>query len=93
MLFTDGSILRTCAPIAIDDCEVANGVTYCYCKNELCNKPGRRLPDPNPGSGMPSPINDRRDIIIDNSRSSDDKFSDTTGNYDLKSTHKTYILI
>lgn len=43
-----GSIIRTCAPVAIDDCKVANGVTYCYCSSDKCNTPDRRLSDPHP---------------------------------------------
>ena len=46
--------MRTCASIDIDDCKPANGVTYCYCKNELCNQPGRKLSNPYPGSGLGS---------------------------------------
>jgi hypothetical protein len=42
----EGSVLRTCAPIAVDDCKEINGVTYCYCKNELCNSPDIFLDDP-----------------------------------------------
>ena len=26
--------MRTCAPIAIEDCKKANGINYCYCKKE-----------------------------------------------------------
>merc|ERR1719402_1402842 len=43
-----GSISRTCAPVGIDDCKVANGVTYCYCSTDRCNTPDRRLSDPAP---------------------------------------------
>jgi len=42
----NGSIMRTCAPIAIEDCKKANGINYCYCKKEGCNTPERRLSDP-----------------------------------------------
>ena len=35
--------MRTCAPIAIEDCKEANGINYCYCKKEGCNTPERRL--------------------------------------------------
>lgn len=42
----NGSIMRTCAPIAIEDCKKANGINYCYCKKEGCNTPDRRLLDP-----------------------------------------------
>ena len=31
--------MRTCAPIAIEDCKEANGINYCYCKKEGCNTP------------------------------------------------------
>ena len=42
----DGSVLRTCAPIGIDDCKKANAVNYCYCSKEGCNTPDRRLAEP-----------------------------------------------
>ena len=35
--------MRTCAKVSLNDCKQANGVTYCYCKNELCNNPSRKL--------------------------------------------------
>ena len=38
--------MRTCAPIAFDDCRKANGINYCYCKKEGCNTPERRLQSP-----------------------------------------------
>ena len=41
--FSDGSVMRTCAKVSLNDCKQANGVTYCYCKNELCNNPSRKL--------------------------------------------------
>jgi len=41
-----GSVMRTCAPIAIEDCKQANGINYCYCKAEGCNTPERKLSDP-----------------------------------------------
>ena len=44
--------MRSCAPIAIDDCKEANGINYCYCKKEGCNTPERKLSDPHkPGLG------------------------------------------
>lgn len=43
-----GSIMRTCAPIKIDDCKIANAVSYCYCSTDKCNTPDRRLSDPAP---------------------------------------------
>lgn len=43
-----GSIMRTCAPVKIDDCQIANAVTYCYCSSDKCNTPDRRLSDPAP---------------------------------------------
>ena len=46
MFSENGSIMRTCAPIAIEDCKKANGINYCYCKKEGCNTPERRLSDP-----------------------------------------------
>jgi len=42
----NGSVMRTCAPIAFDDCRKANGINYCYCKKEGCNTPERRLQSP-----------------------------------------------
>lgn len=66
LLFADGSMLRTCAPIDVDDCKLANGVTYCYCKNELCNQPGRKLSNPHPGSGLGSSPHNNGDIHITN---------------------------
>ena len=38
--------MRSCAPIAIEDCKEANGINYCYCKKEGCNTPERKLSDP-----------------------------------------------
>ena len=38
--------MRSCAPIAIEDCKEANGVTYCYCNAEGCNTPDRKLSNP-----------------------------------------------
>lgn len=64
MYFSDGSILRTCATVGIDDCKVANDVTYCYCKNELCNNPGRKLSTP--GSGIAASPHEVRDLQIVN---------------------------
>lgn len=29
---------RTCDILAINDCQIANGVKYCYCDTDLCNK-------------------------------------------------------
>ena len=67
LLIADGSMLRTCAPIGVDDCETANGVTYCYCKNELCNNPSKKLSNPNPGSGLLSSPQ-KSDLLIDTNR-------------------------
>lgn len=53
-----GSIMRNCAPIGIDDCKVANGVTYCYCSSDKCNTPDRRLSDPSPRQATPPPSDD-----------------------------------
>jgi len=39
----DGSVMRTCAKIGIDDCKEANSVNYCYCSKEGCNTPERLL--------------------------------------------------
>ncbi|XP_055388207.1 putative uncharacterized protein DDB_G0277255 [Condylostylus longicornis] len=33
----DGKVTRSCDVMPIDDCETANGVTYCYCSYDLCN--------------------------------------------------------
>jgi len=41
-----GSVMRSCAPIAIEDCKEANGINYCYCKKEGCNTPDRKLSEP-----------------------------------------------
>lgn len=30
-------VMRTCDPLALNDCKVANKVTYCYCNGDLCN--------------------------------------------------------
>ena len=38
--------MRSCAPIAIEDCKEANGINYCYCKKEGCNTPDRKLSEP-----------------------------------------------
>jgi len=46
----NGSVMRNCAPIAFEECKEANGVNYCYCKNEGCNTPDRRLSDPYPNN-------------------------------------------
>jgi len=51
----NGSVMRNCAPIAIEDCKEANGVNYCYCKTQGCNTPERRLTD-SPGHGHHSSI-------------------------------------
>merc|ERR1712156_489378 len=66
--FEDGSMLRTCASIGVDDCETANGVTYCYCKNELCNNPSKKLSNPNPGSGLSSSPQKSTELLIDTNR-------------------------
>lgn len=46
--FLENSVTRRCAKPSINDCKVANGVTYCYCKNDACNNPDRKLDDPSP---------------------------------------------
>merc|ERR1719266_2527828 len=46
--FEAGSITRSCSKAAINDCRVDNGITYCYCKNDACNNPDRKLDDPAP---------------------------------------------
>jgi len=66
--FEDGSMLRTCASIGVDDCETANGVTYCYCKNELCNNPSKKLSNPNPGSGLLSSPQKSTELLIDTNK-------------------------
>lgn len=53
--------MRTCAKISVNDCKKANTITYCYCKNELCNNPSRKL-DWNPESGVASNHNPSKDI-------------------------------
>ena len=54
------SITRQCSKIAINDCQEANGVTYCYCTNDACNNPDRKLDDPAPGQLLTSSSNDRK---------------------------------
>ncbi|XP_059083153.1 uncharacterized protein LOC131880513 isoform X2 [Tigriopus californicus] len=44
--FEAGYLSRTCARVGIEDCKEINGVTYCYCKGELCNTPDRKLSMP-----------------------------------------------
>ena len=53
IIFTDGSVMRTCAKlkVPVDDCKTANDVTYCYCKRELCNNPSQKLDKPGSGIG------------------------------------------
>lgn len=34
---TGTEVIRTCDPLALNDCKVANKVTYCYCNGDLCN--------------------------------------------------------
>ena len=46
LFLDDGSVMRTCAPIGIDDCKKANSVNYCYCSKDGCNTPDRRLSQP-----------------------------------------------
>lgn len=41
--FEGSSVMRTCAPVAIDDCKTANSVQYCYCSTPGCNSPGGKL--------------------------------------------------
>lgn len=50
----NGSVLRTCAPVGIDDCKKANGVNYCYCSRDGCNTPDRRLSEPSPSDHVSS---------------------------------------
>ncbi len=57
--------MRTCAPIAFEECKEANGVTYCYCKNELCNNPDNKLSDPG-GSNL---VGGRDSILIEHANS------------------------
>lgn len=34
----EGGVMRTCSRVrVVDDCKVANGVTYCYCNTDNCN--------------------------------------------------------
>lgn len=36
--FKDNEVTRTCDTVPlIDDCKTANGITYCYCSQDLCN--------------------------------------------------------
>ena len=57
--FTGNSITRKCAKPPITDCKVANNVTYCYCKNDACNNPGRKLDDPAPDQLLVSPYDQK----------------------------------
>lgn len=34
------NVYRACDTVAFDDCQSANGITYCYCSGNLCNAPG-----------------------------------------------------
>lgn len=39
------SVKRGCDTLALDDCKIANGVRYCYCKDDLCNRqPAEQIP-------------------------------------------------
>lgn len=31
-------VTRTCDSLPINDCQTANGIEYCYCNTDLCNK-------------------------------------------------------
>lgn len=33
-----GDVMRTCDPLALNDCKTANGIQYCYCNEDLCNR-------------------------------------------------------
>lgn len=35
---TGTEVIRTCDILPINDCQTANGVEYCYCNTDLCNK-------------------------------------------------------
>lgn len=41
--FKGKEITRTCDTLAIDDCKTANGITYCYCSQDLCNGKQSRI--------------------------------------------------
>lgn len=43
--FEAGSVMRSCAQpgVSVDDCKDANGITYCYCKNNECNSAEKKI--------------------------------------------------
>ena len=60
LIFLANSITRQCSKVAINDCQEANGVTYCYCMNDACNNPDRKLDDPAPGQLLTSSSDDHK---------------------------------
>jgi len=58
-VFEENSVTRRCAKPSINDCQVANGITYCYCKNDACNNPDRKLDDPAPDQLLSAPNNQK----------------------------------
>lgn len=37
-MFTGTEVTRTCDSLPMNDCQTANGIEYCYCTEDLCNK-------------------------------------------------------
>ncbi|XP_059480946.1 uncharacterized protein LOC132199882 [Neocloeon triangulifer] len=37
-------VSKMCSNIPVQDCQVANGVEYCYCRGEMCNKQQQEAP-------------------------------------------------
>ncbi|CAB3375573.1 Hypothetical predicted protein [Cloeon dipterum] len=48
---------KMCSNIPVQDCQVANGVEYCYCRGELCNKKKQAASNqvPKPTTRHPAP--------------------------------------
>ena len=64
-LFSAESSSRTCTREALETCQMMAGVTYCYCKQSLCNNPSRLL------GATPIP-DDEDDVYDDDSMTEDD---------------------
>lgn len=52
---------RTCEMYALSDCQTANGIKYCYCNTDRCNKIEKSTVE----SRNNHPISDNTDIISD----------------------------
>ncbi|KAG4069685.1 hypothetical protein HA402_014708 [Bradysia odoriphaga] len=65
---SDGiDVTRTCEQLAINDCQTANGVEYCYCTEDLCNK------------RLISPIQMKHETFYDDEDASDMDAFDASG--------------